>query len=187
MNWDGIRKWAIFCLAALAFFMLGGFAIDNAQAPELPPDQAAAESTGAPSLDAAAGDRIQQGCQITQTMQFSRCGHSVTRRIEAPQDVVGRNFTEAQSYYDLWEIMSLQPAAVDMQREIPLFCPMHTVLSVNDAGEVVYSQNLYGDGMAVRDSAGRSLLEFSEEDQKKLIQGIGFDSREDAAAWLASH
>lgn len=187
MNWERIRKWAVFCLAALAFLLVGGFAIENAQAPVITPDPKGAAVTEEPSLGAAAGDSVQPGCQITQTMLFGRCGHSVTRRIEAPQDVVGRDFAGTQDYYDLWEIITFQPSAVDMQREIPLFCPMHTVLSVNDAAEVVYLQNLYGDGMAVQADAGRSLPEFAEEDQRSLIQGIGFDSREDADAWLAAH
>ena len=74
-----------------------------------------------------------------------------------------------------------------MSREIPLYCPMHEVLNVNDAGEIVLSRNVYGDGMAVTKDYHRLLQEFDEETQAQLLLGLGFDSAEEADAWLTAH
>lgn len=130
---------------------------------------------------------IRDNCEIIQTMAFLRCGHSVTRRIRPPDTVTGMDFGRLREYYDLWMIESYSPSAVEMRRELELFCPMHDVLSVNGAGEIVLSKNLYGDGMAVVHTYNRLMSGFDEETAERLILGISFDSREEAEAWLALH
>ena len=131
--------------------------------------------------------RLRQGCVILQTMGFTRCGHSVTRRIDAPAGVIGADFPQTQAYYSLWQVESFSPDQVTMTREIDLFCPMHKVLSVNEAGEIVLTHNVYGDGMAVDQTYGRSIGDFDEDTRRRLLLGLGFDTREDAEAWLAVH
>ena len=73
-----------------------------------------------------------------------------------------------------------------MRREIDLYCPMHAVLSVNEAGETVLTRNVYGDGMAVEKTYPWTLTDFEPEDRQALLRGIGFDSKEEAEAWLES-
>ena len=129
---------------------------------------------------------IQKDCQIIQTMAFSRCGHSVTRRVSAPETLAGADFNAARDYYAAWSVESFSPENVTMRREIDLYCPMHAVLSVNEAGEAVLTRNVYGDGMAVEKTYALSLSDFSPEDRQALLRGIGFDSGEEAEAWLES-
>lgn len=133
------------------------------------------------------GNVLLSDCEIIQTMGFLRCGHSVTRRIHPPKDITGADFSAVQQYYDLWQIESFSPSHVKMSREISLYCPMHSVLGTNEAGEIVLSKNYYGDGMAVERMYSRNIAEFDEETQEALALGIGFDSREEAEAWLAAH
>ena len=71
-----------------------------------------------------------------------------------------------------------------MRREIDLYCPMHAVLSVNEAGEAVLTRNVYGDGMAVEKTYAFTLADFSPGDRQTLLRGIGFDSKEEAETWL---
>ena len=140
------------------------------------------------SLDAAERrENVSAACQITQTMGFSRCGHSVTRRLAAPESLRGADFEGVKSYYGLWQIESFSAERIEMTRELPLFCPMHQVLTVNEAGEIVLTRNVYGDGMAVTAAYERSAGDFPPEEREKLTRGIGFDSREEAEAWLLSH
>ncbi len=147
-----------------------------------------AETTQAPSASAAgAGERVSKTCEIIQTMGFSRCGHSVTRRIQAPADTVGMDFGEAQRRFQDWRLESFSGDRIMMSREIPLFCPMHWVLSVNEAGSVVLTRNVYGDGMAVERDYGLPLNGLDQTDQEKLMPGLGFDSAEEAEAWLSAH
>ena len=94
------------------------------------PVQEKAEAMPTPPAASVAGDgqRIQRACQIVQTMAFSRCGHSVTRRVSVPEALVGEDFSAARAYYDMWSIDSFSPENVTMRREIDLYCPMHAVL-----------------------------------------------------------
>ena len=152
------------------------------------PVQEKAEAMSTPPAASVAGDgqRIQRACQIVQTMAFSRCGHSVTRRVSVPEALVGEDFSAARAYYDMWSIDSFSPENVTMRREIDLYCPMHAVLSVNEAGEAILTRNVYGDGMAVEKTYAFTLTDFSPEDRQALLRGIGFDSREEAEGWLES-
>lgn len=142
---------------------------------------------GTASSAAETGQRIRPDCVIIQTMGFTRCGHSVTRRISPPDEIVGAYFSDVQVYYDVWNIESFSESDMEMHREIGLFCPMHWVLTNNEAGEIILSRNVYGDGMAVEHTYGRQLTEFAPEIQEDLRMGIGFSSREEAEAWLGLH
>ncbi len=134
------------------------------------------------------GPKVSSACQVIQTMRFSRCGHSVKRRITAPGEVAGGDFEAVQAYYDLWRIDSFAEDLLEMSREIELFCPMHRVLTCNEAGEIVLTRNLYGDGMALEKTyEGLTLERFDEKTRENLRLGIGFDTAEEAEAYLASH
>lgn len=146
------------------------------------------EKSLSPAREAAEGGvQLSKESEILQTMGFSRCGHSVTRRITAPGNLAGADFASVQQYYDLWQIEHFEERQVMMKREIPLFCPMHRVLTVNEAGQVVLTHNQYGDGMAVLKVYDRFFSEFDASRQDALVLGMGFESQEEAEAWLASH
>ena len=181
--------WGLRLLIATAAVMLAAFALLTREAKAPVEEDFAARRETLPPVSSASetGERMGVGCEIIQTMGFSRCGHSVTRRIAAPESVAGMNFSRAQEYYSLWQIEEFGREKVIMRREIPLYCPAHEVLCVNEAGEVALSRNVYGDGMAVTKTYGRQLAEFEGDDQAALLLGLGFDSREEAEAWLAAH
>ena len=151
-------------------------------------DLAALEETPAPAAAVSEHrERIGKGCAVIQTMGFSRCGHSVTRRTAAPEALCGADFSAAQAYYALWHIESFAQDQIAMSRDLPLYCPMHQVLGINEAGEVVLCRNEYGDGMAVKKSCGALLEDYDEETRQALVLGIGFDTEEEALKWLAAH
>ena len=182
----GIFPRVILAVAAAAILTLA-LTWYPAQAP-VNNDPQAPQYTDAPSVDTSGvGEKVAPGAQIIQTMGFSRCGHSVTRRVQAPDSLAGAEFTAVKDYYSLWQIDQFSKERIEMSREIPLFCPMHTVVSVNEAGEGVLCRNLYGDGMAVIRTTGRSLDDFAGEDQEKLLLGLGFDTLKEAEDWLSAH
>ncbi len=150
------------------------------------PVQEKAEDLPTPPAASVAGDgqRMEKDCQIIQTMAFSRCGHSVTRRVSAPESLISADFGAVREYYGEWSVESFSPEAVSMRREIDLYCPAHAVLSVSDAGEAVLTRNVYGDGMAVEKTYALTVSDLSPEDRRALLRGIGFDSREEAEAWV---
>ncbi len=179
-KWGVVFRLAWITAAAIAAALL--FFPWDAQAPV----QEKAEELPTPPAASVAGDgqRMDGNCQIIQTMAFSRCGHSVTRRITAPEALAGAEFSAVRDYYEAWSIDSFSPENVTMHREIDLYCPMHAVLSVNEAGEAVLTRNVYGDGMAVEKTYTQTLTDFNPEDRQALLRGIGFDSKEEAEAWL---
>ena len=170
------------CAAALAF----GLMTETAKAPEIAPKMLIATppaSVGAAEQKA----KVAPGCEIIQTMAFTRCGHSVTRRVLAPDALTGADFAAVQDYYELWQLESFSPDRLEMRREIPLFCPIHTVVGVNEAGDAVLMRNMYGDGMAVVKDTARTLDGFDPDMREELLRGIGFDTEQQAEAWLQEH
>ena len=181
---DTVTPGRVMGLAFVILCLCFGMMVTDAKAP-VDRGTALVEATQAPVQNVLENEKkVEAGCEVTQTMGFTRCGHSVTRRITAPERVIGMDFSAFQEYYDLWQIESFSSTRVAMSREISLFCPMHQVLTVNEAGDVVLSQNQYGDGMAVLRTYPISLSQFDEETQEALRLGLGFDSEEEAAAWL---
>lgn len=178
----------ILSAAALAALTLLG-TMPWARAPVEEAPRRSAQETERPVRPADAGEgRTAAGCQVIQTMRFSRCGHSVTRRVGLPEALAGGDFQALRDYYSLWRVDSFSPDAVSMSRDLDLYCPMHFVLGVGETGEIALGRNVYGDGMAVQQIYGdKSLEDFSEEDRDALRAGLGFDSREEAEAWLRAH
>lgn len=114
--WKGLGATLGVGLLAAAFLMLA----PAAQAPLEEIGMETAQTTPAvPARDAAnAGERLSTNSELTQTMCFSRCGHSVTRRIHPPEMLAGADFAAVQAYYALWQIEDFSAAAVSMRREI---------------------------------------------------------------------
>lgn len=174
----------IMIVGVIALMLSYGIMIADAKAPE----ESGSKDGMIQAEEASEGNiRIGEKCEIVQTMGFSSCGHSVTRRIAAPDEMRNAGFEEIQAHYDLWNIESFQKDRVVMRRDMQLYCPMHKVLMVNEAGRIVLSENRYGDGMAVIHSYDRKLTDFDEESKEKLLLGIGFDTREEAEGWLRAH
>ena len=173
-------------LTACAAALTVGLMTETANAPEMNPPGLSVPppvSIGAAEQKA----RIAAGCEVIQTMAFTRCGHSVTRRVLAPDTLMGADFPTAQAYYDLWQVESFSPDRLEMRRELALFCPIHTVVGVNEAGDVVLMRNMYGDGMAVVQDTGRTLDSFDADTREELLPGIGFESEEASLVWLREH
>ena len=174
------------CLALSLALLIAchAFFLQEAKAPE-----EHEEENAAVQAEEALGGKVlvKEGCFLLQTMAFSRCGHSVSRRIALPGELIGSGLKEMQDHYSLWQIDEMREDQVTMKREIALFCPMHKVLMADEAGQIVLAENRYGDGMAVIKGYERSVGQFALEDQDALLLGMGFDSGEDAEAWLLAH
>ena len=154
----------------------------------MPGEPRAGEEEAAHPAAQSDGAVIARGCFVTQTMRFTLCGHSVTRRVQAPEGLIGKDFSAARDYYALWQIEQFAADAISMSREIELFCPMHRVLTVSEAGELALGRNLYGDGMAfVKGYPNADPAAWPEEERDHLRLGIPFDTEEEADAFVAAH
>ena len=128
--------------------------------------------------------RTQENCALEQTYRFMPCGHTVTRRIQLPDSLRGADFEQVQHYYHQWQVDAFSPYCIALSRDEEIYCPMHYVLMTDETGRLGIFQNVYGDGLALVQQLDAMIGNFNEEMREKLYAGIGFDSAEDAEAWL---
>ncbi|MBR6524773.1 MAG: hypothetical protein IKT57_02250 [Clostridia bacterium] len=128
--------------------------------------------------------RTEEYCTMVQTYRFIPCGHQVTRRVMLPGELVGENFDTVAGHYENWRLDTFSAAQVTMSRDEKIYCPMHVVLMPDEAGQVALFKNVYGDGMAYEEGTEYNMMDFSQETQQALFEGVGFDSRDEALAWL---
>lgn len=168
------RRDVLWAVLMLAVFI--GLGVANGHEPDewVLPQPTVVPAAEQPSLNA--------GAQVYQTMFFTRCGHSVSRRTDAAAAVQGASFEAVRSYYDVWTILEMTEERVEMERQIGLFCPMHKVVSMTEAGQIVLAENRYGDGMAILKIYDATFPD--EETKNLLLAGQGFDSEEMAEMWL---
>lgn len=168
------RRDVLWAVLMLAVFI--GLGVANGHEPDerVLPQPTVVPAAEQPSLNA--------GAQVYQTMFFTRCGHSVSRRTDAAVAVQGASFEAVRSYYDVWTILEMTEERVEMERQIGLFCPMHKVVSLTEAGQIVLAENRYGDGMAILKIYDATFPD--EETKNLLLAGQGFDSEEMAEMWL---
>ena len=177
-TWMGMA--AAGCLIAV---LCSGLSLTEAHAPEDEYQESGIQAEAAAESSLAAGEN----CYLLQSMAFSRCGHSVQRRVALPGDMAGSGLSQIQKRYELWKIEEFQSHQIVMRREIELFCPMHKVLMADEAGQIVLAENVYGDGMAVIRVYDDMLSRFEETEQDQLLMGMGFENQAEAERWLREH
>ena len=94
---------AVLLAIAAATLLLPG----SASAPdELPPAQA---------VDAGDMVRVEEGCELLQTLTYTRCEHVVTRRVTAPAELYGKTLDEVAALYPEWRITEFGAKLIKME------------------------------------------------------------------------
>ena len=179
------KRWGIRAAAALAALLLMA-TMPLARAPV----EGAATAGGANprAVRRSVGAKGAGSARLQREADHVFYGHAVTRRIAAPEEILHADFRAAQAYYgEAWQLLSFSADALEMSREIDLFCPMHRVIGCNEAGEIVRSRNVYGDGMAIEKTCPLLLESLLPREQDQVRLGLGFDTAEEADAWAAAH
>lgn len=170
--------WMLLAAAALAALAAAVVLIPGSTAPgEAPPAQAA---------DNPQDSRIQEGCQLYQTLTYTRCQHTVTRRITAPVELLGQTRQQVEEGYPEWRITAFGPSRVEMEQQLELFCPDHKVLLSGGDGMLCVFENRYGDALALVKELQLPLSALPEAQQQLVKRGMGFSTLEELEAWLES-
>jgi len=143
----------------------------------------------APGLDAqASADRITLSAQseLYQTLTYTRCSHTVTRRLTAPVELYGKDMDEVAAMYPEWQITEFSPVLVKMERRPDMFCPDHMVLMPNGAGFLCVYENKYGDALSLVRELETPLSSLPAAAQEEARRGVGFSTSEELEAWLES-
>ncbi|MDD3412191.1 MAG: hypothetical protein PHY12_15405 [Eubacteriales bacterium] len=168
--------------AAAALLLAAGAIALNTTRPEPAP-----VPTEAPLQQAAASDtRVAEGCELVQTLSYTRCEHTVTRRVAAPPELTGKTLEDVKPLYDAWQITSFAPREIGMSQRPDLYCPDHYVLMSGEDGRLNVFQNKYGDALALVSELDAQLSALPAAMQEEARAGIGFDTLEALEQWLES-
>jgi len=164
---------AALCLA-LGLMMIPG---ESAAPGELPDAQAA---------DSAVGGVLAEDSEMMQTLTYTRCTHTVTRRIPAPEELYGKTRQEVEALYPEWRVTEFSDKMVMMEQQPDLFCPAHIVVMPDGAGMLCVFQNRYGDALMLQRELGIDVKTLPAAIREELEGGMGFSTAEELEQWLES-
>lgn len=124
--------------------------------------------------------------ELVQTFTYSRCEHTVTRRMTAPTELHGKNLQQVEALYPEWRITAFSAAMVTMEQRPEIFCPDHLVVMTGANGRVCVFRNKYGDALAMERELELSSDQLPAALQEELAFGVGFDTAEELEMWLES-
>lgn len=129
---------------------------------------------------------LAEGSELMQTLSYTRCNHTVTRRVTAPVELYGKNLHEVEAMYPDWKVTEFSAAMVRMEKQPELFCPDHLVIMPNGAGYLCVYENRYGDAMTLVRELALEMKNLPAAVQEEAARGVGFSTAEEAEAWLES-
>ena len=127
-----------------------------------------------------------EGSELLQTLTYTRCEHTVTRRLTAPVELYGKTMEETAALYPEWRITEFSAVMVRMERQPDMFCPDHMVLMPNGAGYLCVFENRYGDALALVRELELEVKNLPSAAQEEVEEGIGFSTAAEMEQWLES-
>lgn len=148
--------------------------------------QAPAEIAQGQSVSGGSATVAQEGCELMQTLTYARCSHSVTRRVAAPPEVIGKTLEEVKPLYPDWTITEYGGKEIRMSMNPEMYCPDHMVLMPNAAGLLCVFENRYGDALALVSELETEVGTLPAAYQEEVRRGMGFGSLDELEQWLES-
>lgn len=128
--------------------------------------------------------RVADGCELLETLSYTRCEHTVTRRVAAPTELYGKSLDDVKALYDDWQITEFTAKEIKMSQQPDLYCPDHMVLLPNETGMLCVFQNKYGDALALVSELKTELSALPASMQEEVRRGIGFATLAELEQWL---
>ncbi len=157
------------------------------------PSQTAPSTSAPPAVtpnlqpvDAGGVLRVAEGCELLQTLSYTRCEHTVTRRVTAPAELYGKTLAEVEPLYEEWQITEFAPKEIKMSQQPDIYCPEHMVLMPNETGVLCVFQNKYGDALALVEELETELSALPASMQEEARRGLGFATLAELEQWLES-
>lgn len=140
----------------------------------------------APAQDAASAENtvLEEGCELLQTLTYTRCEHVVTRRITAPVEAYGQDLSGMKALYPDWHMTEFGTKLVKMEKRMEMFCPDHMVLMPDGAGCLCVFENRYGDALALVRELEIAVSALPAAVQEEVAMGVGFSTAEELEMWL---
>jgi hypothetical protein len=127
---------------------------------------------------------LKTGCQIIQQIKYTPCGHSITRRMDLPAELVGKTRADLEQAYDQYRVTEFMPEQVSMATELSIFCAAHVILMPDETGVLCIFENKYGDALMLKSSLELSLTDLPDALREEVKKGKGFDDTKALEQWL---
>ena len=178
------RRWLVWglCTVAAAVTLVLGISMFTTQG------QGGARGENVEDMLTTQGKMVTlHNCVLEQTYRFTPCGHTVTRRLQLPNSLTGADFEQVQHHYHQWHVDAFSPYSVVLSRDEAIYCPMHQVLMIDEAGYLSVFENVYGDGLAFLERLEYTADDFEDDCREALFAGVGFDDVETMNRWIEQH
>lgn len=127
---------------------------------------------------------LSEESEVYQTLFYTRCGHTVTRRMTAPVEAYGKTLEEVSALYGDWQVTEFSPVLVKMEKQPEMFCPDHKVVMPDGAGYLCVYENKYGEAMALVRELQIRLSDLPAAVQEECRMGVGFSTAQEMEMWL---
>ncbi len=130
--------------------------------------------------------RLEESSAIRQTIRYTHCNHSMTRRVSAPVEAYGKPLEGVEALYPEWTVTDFSKAEAAMERELNMFCPDHLVVLPNEEGMLCLFENRYGDALVMVRELSVPLSSLPAAEGEVVSHGLAFDTPQEMEMWLES-
>ena len=126
---------------------------------------------------------VSPNADVVITESFKKCGHVITKREEAPREIVNLNEEKVKEYYKDWNIDEFSSEEIKISRENNKICDEHYILRESDGYISISAKNDIGEFIfkALTDIPVQYL---PEEDLQNLEKGIEIVGKENLNRFL---
>ena len=188
-----MKKWTIVILAIILFILsaISGFIVKSflnfSKKDEVPNHIVLAEDDIKEVVDTSNSDiKVSPNAVVVMTQKYARCGHTVTKREEAPRDIVNLGEDEVTKFYKDWNVDSFSASEISLSRNVSGLCNEHYIIGVSDGFISISTRNDSGERI-FKGLTDISVQYLPKEDLAKLENGIEIVGREELNKFLEDY
>lgn len=126
---------------------------------------------------------IRPGTIIIIEKRYTKCGHTVSTKIDVPIDMVNLNESQLKLAFKGWEITNFLPKKVVLIKEVQTKCINHYILKEKDGLVAVYYQQPIN-GVSLKEVTPLSVKNLPQKERSRLKEGIKIESPQELAQTL---
>lgn len=126
---------------------------------------------------------VSPNAEVILTEYYQRCGHTKTRRQDAPREIINLNKDKVQDYYKGWNLDEFSSSEIKLSRKCSGICDEHYIIRESNGYISISVKNDIGEYI-FKGLTDISVQYLAEEDLAKLDQGIEVVGRENLNKFL---
>ena len=185
-----MRKWLIvialilvFALSVLCGFMVKSYINFSKKESENKAILAENNQENKAVNTASAEVTVSPNSEVIITQKFKKCGHTITKREEAPREIVNLNKEKVQEYFEGWSIDKFTSNEIEISKEVSGICGEHYVLRESDGYISISTKNDIGEYI-FKGLTDIPVQYLPEDDLNNLEKGIEIVGRDNLNRFL---